>query len=960
MASTPAFGSMDPLGLFRQAGGKRPDRQPAPTPARQPDYDAASVIRDFEGFKDKPYWDVNALRAGYGSDTITSADGVVRRVAAGDVVSREDADRDLARRIDTEFVPSIVKEVGQDAWDALPGPTKAALSSVTYNYGNLPDSVAAAVKTGDGEAIAAAVEGLRGHNNGVNAKRRAKEAAMIRGGASAGADGAIVVDASYRPRDPMNLWRRPGGERRDDGMLEQGNIDLSSRPIRDNGDGTKSTVRSMSFGEDGVEVLIPTIGPDGRALTDDEAIARYHKTGEFLGKFASPEAATSFAEQLHEQQAEFLAQAESAGTKALFDKLDAESPGRYQVVDESELEGWQGDWKKKNASDGILGDTWRLLGMGQVGVEASMRELVRQIPYVGQHLVDAGDGIDKWVYGKASDDRYADLYAKDEATLTPEMRAARQKSWWDEDRGTLGDAWMDPRAYFAGVVESLPGTVATMAPAMFLARGAYLASLATGGTTKAAAAAAARTAMISGAVLEGGMGGADTARGVRAQIEAMPREQLLQTQAVQTLVDQGMTPDEAIAAVTNDAATQAFIVAGAATGMFGGFGDRMLAKIIGEGVEGTIGKRIAAGIGRGMVAEGLLEEAPQSAGGQLANNLALRNTVDPSQDLGEGVADAALGGAAVGAVMGGTLGGGGAAARPAQDGAVAEPAAPAPAPPAPPAPAPKKGPLVTALQAGVVASQQAGGVPDLSTLVAPEDLTPRGPDMVVEPPPDDAVTMVPVDIAGYPSPGATVRVEAEGIEPFTGKVDSYDQSDDGLEVVVISPDGQVLQVPTSAVKVPRVDQSVVAQLDAARNPPVDRSDVETDDATTRTVNGRTIVMPDEGLARLYDVGKERQISQRISGASGLQMRDAQVGQEKEVADLLGVLPDRIPEIADDYRYRVEKASRAKRDSDLPFQMHGLNADRLKGWKGRARRVRSRADRRPREHRRLGAVVGSGS
>lgn len=142
--------------------------------------DAASVIKGFEGFRDTPYWDVNAHRVGYGSDTITRADGTVVKVRPGMVVSQEDAERDLQRRI-TEFQAGIVKKVGVDAWAAMPEAARNALTSVAYNYGELPASVAGAVKSGDVEAVAKAVEGLQDHNDGINRSRRLTEAAIIRG-----------------------------------------------------------------------------------------------------------------------------------------------------------------------------------------------------------------------------------------------------------------------------------------------------------------------------------------------------------------------------------------------------------------------------------------------------------------------------------------------------------------------------------------------------------------------------------------------------------------------------------------------------------------------------------------------------------------------------------------------------------------------------------------------------------
>lgn len=141
---------------------------------------AKAVIRKKEGFRATPYWDVNAHRIGYGSDTVTTADGKVLKVVPGMTISKADAERDLERRAG-EFEKVAVGQVGPREWGALPAPAQAALLSVTYNYGDLPNSVVNAVKSGDIGSIASAVEGLAGHNNGVNADRRRSEAAIIRG-----------------------------------------------------------------------------------------------------------------------------------------------------------------------------------------------------------------------------------------------------------------------------------------------------------------------------------------------------------------------------------------------------------------------------------------------------------------------------------------------------------------------------------------------------------------------------------------------------------------------------------------------------------------------------------------------------------------------------------------------------------------------------------------------------------
>lgn len=140
------------------------------------DPDTLSLIREFEGYRDTPYWDVNAHRVGYGSDTITDADGNVRKVTEGDRITREDAERDLERRVNTEFVPIARNAIGAERFDAMTPGQKAAVTSIAYNYGEIPDRIVGALRTGSAEDAAAAIRSLGGDNDGINKDRRNREA----------------------------------------------------------------------------------------------------------------------------------------------------------------------------------------------------------------------------------------------------------------------------------------------------------------------------------------------------------------------------------------------------------------------------------------------------------------------------------------------------------------------------------------------------------------------------------------------------------------------------------------------------------------------------------------------------------------------------------------------------------------------------------------------------------------
>lgn len=169
---------------------------------------AAQIIAGFEGYRDTPYYDVNAFRVGYGSDTITLSDGTIRQVTEGMRITRADADRDLVRRITDEFMPAARNAIGAERFDGLDPRQQAVLTSLAYNYGagafapgESLAGVADAVRNGTASGVAEAIRSLGSAQFDPNSDegkaltaRRNREAALFESGGAVDFTG--YVDAS--------------------------------------------------------------------------------------------------------------------------------------------------------------------------------------------------------------------------------------------------------------------------------------------------------------------------------------------------------------------------------------------------------------------------------------------------------------------------------------------------------------------------------------------------------------------------------------------------------------------------------------------------------------------------------------------------------------------------------------------------------------------------------------------
>ncbi|EKN5087808.1 hypothetical protein DVP68_20725 [Yersinia enterocolitica] len=300
-----------------------------------------------------------------------------------------------------------------------------------------------------------------------------------------------------------------------------------------------------------------------------------------------------------------------------------------------------------------IADVGRSLWSGVDNVALNAREAISKVPLLGGSIVSGVDAVDKHVFG--NDDSEQFLKQDQQQTIsnmTPQMQEALQKDWWDSEKGALGAAWSDWRSYSGGAIQSMPEMALTMMPAMNLAKVSYASKIAKGATAAEAGIAAAGTASIAGKITEGVLAGGASSREVRDTIMSLPDEVILQSEAAQGLIQSGMDIEQARKTLAEDGSTKAFLMSGTATGMFGGQGDKIIAKIL----TGQITKGILPRFIKGAVAEGVMEELPQSMGSRMAENYAIQSA-DPNHKLSDDVLNQGLGGAASGSIMGGTIAG---------------------------------------------------------------------------------------------------------------------------------------------------------------------------------------------------------------------------------------------------------------------------------------------------------------
>lgn len=674
----------------------------------------------------------------------------------------------------------------------------------------------------------------------------------------------------------------------------------------------------------------------------------------------------------------------NAQVQQQWQQLESQEPGRYRVIDQADYDAWRQEWEANQP--GMIEDMFRQLGGGAVeGTGLAVRGLGEMA--AAMHNVSSVAAVNA-IFGTDFEmpnflEAPADaLQQHGEGLKTGVSWATQEAIRLSSPDGDL----MDPSTWTFGEEPSLVGYTALALDVFGQMTPVIAASIAAG--------------PVGGAVAGGAQGGGAAVQEAHQLIDEMAaRPGVLEENSAyyRELLASGMSHEEALER-TKDAAGQTAMLLTAPISAVGGYATGAL---INPATSVLAGQNIVARI-TGRAAISALEEGTQEAAESVATRAGTNIGAGTDVDVTEGTFGDFVLGALAGGAAGGI---GGALSRRQQDqGPQATPATETPRQPASDvevnlqpdgapaaeggpdaAPAQRRGPLTTAVQdgarqtatgqqfmvddfvPGLGAGEMHGQTVELSSdqsdmpagmvrVILPDGtphpigerlLVPMGGEAPTAAMPDSQITTGPVvrapagSTTAAPERGQRGIVEIEGMDPFGARVEDYVEGESGTEAIIVTDDGEVMQIPAEAVRSQRLTEQMVQDLERQENPPVERDNSDANPETSRQVLGSNIEFPDATHAALFDLGAARRQAQRLSGATALDMRESPVGRDavSRIADELGILPERVNDIADDYRYRVERSAR-RSNSELPTAMHPINASMLQ----EARAERQRAER----------------
>ena len=151
-----------------------------------------ALIAGEEGVRTKAYQDSEGIwTIGYGQTQING-----RAVREGDEISKEEALTGFRGAL-AEHQQRAINQVGEKRWAEMDPKMRAVLSSLTYNYGSIPDRVLGAAKNGNVLDLAEAMDSLHGDNDGDLKGRRQREQSILRGNMQGTAGNPLRLDKDF-------------------------------------------------------------------------------------------------------------------------------------------------------------------------------------------------------------------------------------------------------------------------------------------------------------------------------------------------------------------------------------------------------------------------------------------------------------------------------------------------------------------------------------------------------------------------------------------------------------------------------------------------------------------------------------------------------------------------------------------------------------------------------------------
>ena len=148
------------------------------------------LIKKWESFTDKPSWDENKYRGGYGSSKKLE-NGRLVDVTKNTTWTQEEAEKTLEHELKNFYAPTIANQLGMSNWNKLNDKQKASLVSLGYNAGpyfitarEYGKNIKNAIENDDMELAASYIQGgpTTGAVSGKNysgLERRRKEESQI-------------------------------------------------------------------------------------------------------------------------------------------------------------------------------------------------------------------------------------------------------------------------------------------------------------------------------------------------------------------------------------------------------------------------------------------------------------------------------------------------------------------------------------------------------------------------------------------------------------------------------------------------------------------------------------------------------------------------------------------------------------------------------------------------------------